>query len=104
MAASILRAVSFGIPVPDWGKNPKMLTDVVDSIVISDFEPKKDAKIITDETATSLTAASIDDADVIDDLIAKLEESAKSFPPGFRMNPIQFEKVCSAPHIFSTSS
>ncbi|KAH0464742.1 hypothetical protein IEQ34_004845 [Dendrobium chrysotoxum] len=92
MAASILRAESFGIPVPDWGKNPKMLAVVVDSVVISDFEPKKDAKIVTDETATTLTAASIDDADVIEDLITKLEACAKRLPPGFRMNPIHFEK------------
>ncbi|XP_020582086.1 ubiquitin-activating enzyme E1 1 [Phalaenopsis equestris] len=92
MAASILRAESFGIPVPDWAKNPKMLADVVDSVLISDFKPKKDAKIVTDETATNLTAASIDDTDVIEDLIAKLEACVKRLPPGFRMCPIQFEK------------
>ncbi|CAD5195728.1 unnamed protein product [Musa acuminata subsp. malaccensis] len=34
----------------------------------------------------------LDDAAVINDLIAKLEECAKKLPPGFHMYPIQFEK------------
>ncbi|KAG0452443.1 hypothetical protein HPP92_025107 [Vanilla planifolia] len=92
MAASILRAETYGIPVPDWGKNPKMFADAVDRVVVPQFEPKKDAKIVTDEKEVSLYTSSEDDAAVIDDLISKLESCAKKLPPGFRMNPIQFEK------------
>ncbi|XP_010922602.1 ubiquitin-activating enzyme E1 1 isoform X1 [Elaeis guineensis] len=92
MAAAILRAETFGIPIPDWAKNPKKLADAVDAVIVPDFLPKTGVKIVTDEKATSLSAASIDDAAVINDLIAKLEECAKKLPPGFRMNPIQFEK------------
>ncbi|KAK6943192.1 THIF-type NAD/FAD binding fold [Dillenia turbinata] len=92
MAGSILRAGTFGIPIPDWVKSPKKLADSVNRVLVPDFLPKKDAKIVTDEKATSLSSASIDDAAVIDDMIIKLEECSKKLPSGFRMKPIQFEK------------
>lgn len=94
MAASILRAETFGIPIPDWTKNPKMLAEAVDKVMVPDFLPKKDAKILTDEKATTLSTASVDDAVVINDLIIKLEQCRKNLPSGFRLKPIQFEKVC----------
>ena len=93
MAASILRAETFGIPIPDWGKNPKKLAEAVDRVIVRDFQPNKDVKIVTDEKATSLSTASVDDAAVIDDLIIKLERCRANLLPGFRMKPIQFEKV-----------
>lgn len=93
MAASILRAETFGIPIPDWANNPKKLTEAVNSVVIPVFQPKEDAKIVTDEKATSLSTASIDDAAVINELVMKLEQCRKNLPPGFQMKPIQFEKV-----------
>lgn len=92
MAASILRAETFGIPIPDWVKNPKMLAEAVDKVMVPDFLPKKDAKIVTDEKATTLSTASVDDAAVINDLIMKLEQCRKNLLSGFRMKPIQFEK------------
>ncbi|KAF3448053.1 hypothetical protein FNV43_RR08761 [Rhamnella rubrinervis] len=92
MAASILRAETFGIPIPDWVKSPQKLADAVKRVIVADFQPKKDVKIVTDEKATSLSAASIDDAVVIDELIMKLEKCQKLLPPGFKMNPIHFEK------------
>lgn len=92
MAASILRAETFGIPVPDWVKSPKKLADAVSKVIVPDFEPRKDVKIETDEKATSLPASSIDDAVVIDELIMKLDNCQQQLLPGFRMNPIQFEK------------
>ncbi|XP_061347151.1 ubiquitin-activating enzyme E1 1-like [Gastrolobium bilobum] len=92
MAASILRAETFGIPIPDWVKNPKKLAEAVDRVIVPDFQPKKDAKIVTDEKATSLATASIDDAAVINDLIIRLERCRTKLPPGFRMKPVQFEK------------
>ncbi|KAK9176279.1 hypothetical protein WN944_028293 [Citrus x changshan-huyou] len=92
MAASILRAEIFGIPIPDWTKNPKMLAEAVDKVMVPDFLPKKDAKILTDEKATTLSTASVDDAAVINDLIIKLEQCRKNLPSGFRLKPIQFEK------------
>ncbi|XP_030537490.1 ubiquitin-activating enzyme E1 1 [Rhodamnia argentea] len=92
MAASILRAETFGIPIPDWVKNPKKLAEAVDKVMVPDFQPKNDAKIVTDEKATSLSTASIDDSAVINELIKKLEQCYKNLPPGFKMKPIQFEK------------
>ncbi|PIA37529.1 hypothetical protein AQUCO_03000241v1 [Aquilegia coerulea] len=92
MAASILRAETFGIPIPDWAKNPKKLADAVNKVIVPDFQPKEGVKIVTDEKATNPTPASIDDAAVIDDLIRRLDECHKKLPPDFRMNPIQFEK------------
>ncbi|XP_068636995.1 ubiquitin-activating enzyme E1 1 isoform X2 [Aristolochia californica] len=92
MAASILRAETFGIPVPEWAKNPQKLSNAVDKVLVPDFQPKTGVKIVTDEKATSLSAASVDDSAVIDSLVKKLEDCADSLAPGFRMNPIQFEK------------
>lgn len=94
MAASILRAETYGIPIPDWVKDPKSFAEAVDKVMVPDFQPKKDAKIVTDEKATTLSTASVDDAAVINDLIIKLEQCRKNLTPAFRMKPIQFEKVC----------
>lgn len=95
MAASMLRAETFGIPIPGWSKYPKKLADAVDKVIVPEFQPKTGVKIVTDEKATSLSSVSVDDAAVINDLLAKLEECAKKLPPGFRMKPVQFEKVSS---------
>jgi len=100
MAGSILRAETFGIPIPDWAKNPQKLANGVERVLVPDFQPKKGVKIVTDEKVTSLSTASIDDAAVINDLIAKLENCAQKLPPGFRMKPIVFEKVCTIQECF----
>ncbi|GFZ13322.1 ubiquitin-activating enzyme 1 [Actinidia rufa] len=92
MGASILRAETFGIPVPEWAKNPRKLAEAVDRVIVPEFQPRKDAKIVTDEKATSLSTASIDDAAVINELIMKLEHCRKILQAEFRMKPIQFEK------------
>ncbi|KAF8648933.1 hypothetical protein HU200_064465 [Digitaria exilis] len=92
LAASILRAETFGIPIPDWAKNPKKLAEAVDKVIVPDFQPKQGVKIETDEKATNLSSASVDDAAIIEELIAKLEAISKTLPTGFHMNPIQFEK------------
>jgi ubiquitin-activating enzyme E1 len=95
MAASILRAETFGISVPEWAKHPKMLAEAVEKVVVPEFQPREDAKIETDEKATTLSSASVDDAAVINELIKKLEQCRQKLPLGFRMMPIQFEKVIS---------
>ncbi|CAD6222332.1 unnamed protein product [Miscanthus lutarioriparius] len=92
MAASILRAESFGIAIPDWAKNTSKLADAVNKVAVPKFEPKKGVNIVTDEKSTNLSSASVDDVAVINDLLTKLEEYAKGLPPGFQMKPIQFEK------------
>ncbi|KAJ1292546.1 hypothetical protein BS78_02G399900 [Paspalum vaginatum] len=92
MAASILRAESFGIAIPDWAKNTSKLADAVNKVAVPKFEPKKGVSIVTDEKATNLSSTSVDDVAVIDDLLTKLEEHAKSLHPGFQMKAIQFEK------------
>ncbi|KAJ4704364.1 Ubiquitin activating enzyme E1 [Melia azedarach] len=92
MAASILRAETFGIPIPDWVKSPKKLADAVSKVIVPDFQPKENVKIETDEKATGVPAGSIDDAVVINELIHKLEICQKQLPPGFKMSSIQFEK------------
>ncbi|KAH7542742.1 hypothetical protein FEM48_Zijuj02G0107000 [Ziziphus jujuba var. spinosa] len=92
MAASILRAETFGIPIPDWVRNPKKLAEALDRVIVPEFQPKKDVKIVTDEKTTSVTAASVDDALIINELINKLEHCRKNLPPGFKMKPVQFEK------------
>ncbi|XP_008789165.1 ubiquitin-activating enzyme E1 1 isoform X2 [Phoenix dactylifera] len=92
VAASILRAQTFGISVPDWISSPLKLADAINKVLVPDFQPKKGVKIVTDEKATNLSAVSIDDGAVISELITKLEGCAKKLPAGFRMNPIQFEK------------
>ena len=100
MAGSILRAETFGIPIPDRAKNPQKLANGVERVLVPDFQPKKGVKIVTDEKATSLSTASVDDAAVINDLIIKLEKCAEKLPSGFRMKPIVFEKVCTTQECF----
>lgn len=100
LAAAILRAETFAIPVPDWVKSPAKFAGAVDKVVVPDFMPRKDAKIVTDEKATSLSTASIDDAVVIDELVSKLESCKQKLPVGYKMNPIQFEKVSHVHPIF----
>ncbi|KAK9043360.1 hypothetical protein V6N11_071705 [Hibiscus sabdariffa] len=92
MAASILRAETFGIPVPHWVKNSKLLAEAVEKVMVPDFQPKEGVKIETDEKATGMSTVSTDDAAVINDLLFKLERCRNNLPPGFRMKPIQFEK------------
>ncbi|KAK2440690.1 E1 ubiquitin-activating protein [Trifolium repens] len=92
ISAAILRSESFGIPIPDWVKNPRKVADAVDRVIVPDFQPKEGVKVVTDEKATSLSTASVDDADVINDLIIKLERCRANLTPTFRMKPIQFEK------------
>ncbi|XP_016463525.2 ubiquitin-activating enzyme E1 1-like isoform X1 [Nicotiana tabacum] len=92
LAASILRAETFGILIPDWVKSPQKLAEAVDKVIVPDFQPKKDVKIVTDEKATSMAASSIDDAAVINELVMKLETCRQELPSGYKMNPIQFEK------------
>ncbi|CAN4115873.1 unnamed protein product [Withania somnifera] len=92
LAASILRAETFGIPIPDWVLSPQKLAEAVDKVIVPDFQPKKDVKIVTDEKATSMSASSIDDASVINELVMQLETCRQKLPSGYKMNPIQFEK------------
>ncbi|XP_041023829.1 ubiquitin-activating enzyme E1 1-like isoform X2 [Juglans microcarpa x Juglans regia] len=92
MSGSVLRAETFGIPIPDWVKSPRKLADAANQVIVPDFQPKRGVKIVTDEKASSFSTSSIDDAAVIDELIMKLEERRKQLSPGFRMNSIQFEK------------
>jgi ubiquitin-activating enzyme E1 len=94
MAASILRAESFNVPVPDWATNPKKLAEAVGKVSVPEFAPKEGVRIVTDEKASSLASASIDDSEVIDDLINRLGQLAKTLPAGFHMKPVHFEKVC----------
>ncbi|EPS70237.1 hypothetical protein M569_04521 [Genlisea aurea] len=91
-AASVLRAEIFGIPVPEWVKKPEKLAAAVDDVIVPDFRPRDDVKIVTDEKATSLATASADDAAVINELISNLEQARTALPPDFRLRPIQFEK------------
>ncbi|KAG6678008.1 hypothetical protein I3842_14G058600 [Carya illinoinensis] len=85
-------AETFGIPIPDWVKNPKKMAEAVDKVMVPEFQPKKDVKIVTDEKATSMSTGSIDDSAVIAELIMKLKQCQKNLAPEFRMKPIQFEK------------
>ena len=49
-------------------------------------------KIVTDEKAATLNSKSMDDDSQIELLIKTLEEGVKKQPPGFKMNPVTFEK------------
>nr|GEW49570.1 ubiquitin-activating enzyme E1 1-like isoform X2 [Tanacetum cinerariifolium] len=83
LAGSILRAETFRIPIPDWAKNPKKLSEVIDQVIVPDFQPKQGAKIETDENVTNLSSASIDYSAIIDELIKKLESRRKILSSGY---------------------
>ncbi|MCI23799.1 ubiquitin-activating enzyme E1 1-like, partial [Trifolium medium] len=72
--------------------NPRKVADAVDRVIVPDFQPKEGVKVVTDEKATSLSTAFFDDANVINDLIIKLERCRTNLTPTFRMKPLQFEK------------
>lgn len=91
-SAAYLRAQTYGIEIPDWAKDATRLAEAADRIQLPPFQPKQGVKIVTDEKATSLSTPASDDSMVIDSLIKILDENAGDIPPGFRMNPIQFEK------------
>lgn len=91
-AAAILRAETYGIAIPDWAESVKGLAEAVDRIELPQFQPRQGVKIVTDEKATNVTAPASDDTMVIDQLINMLDDGASTLPPGFQMNPIQFEK------------
>ncbi|CAH1446977.1 unnamed protein product [Lactuca virosa] len=92
LSGAILRAETFGIPIPEWAKNPKKLAEAVEKVIVPDFQPKQGVRIETDENATTLSAASVDDSAVIDQLIKNIERARKSLPSDYTMKPIQFEK------------
>ncbi|KAL3654890.1 E1 ubiquitin-activating protein [Castilleja foliolosa] len=75
VAAAILRAETFGIPIPDWAKSVDKLADAVDRVMVPDFIPREGVKIETDENATSLSTASIDDASVIHELVTRDDDT-----------------------------
>ena len=80
MAASVLRAETFGIPIPDWIKSPTEMADAVNSVIVPEFQP-------------DVEGIFKDDAVAIRELIMKLNECRIQLPPGFKLNPILFEKV-----------
>ena len=80
MAASVLRAETFGIPIPDWIKSPTEMADAVNSVIVPEFQPDVEGIFKDDDVA-------------IRELIMKLNECKIQLPPGFKLNPIQFEKV-----------
>lgn len=92
-AAAILRAETYGIAVPDWAvRDKRLVAEAVDRIELPQFQPQQGVKIVTDEKATNLNTPASDDSMVIDRFIKMLDDGACGLPPGFQMNPIQFEK------------
>ena len=97
LAAAILRANAYGIPIPDWASNSniKRLADVVEKVHIPVFKPKEGLKIVTDEKDKNVNPSTLydDDIELIDKLITTLESGVKNMSYTFHMNPIQYEKV-----------
>jgi ubiquitin-activating enzyme E1 len=91
-SAAILRATTYGISVPAWALDAKKLAEAVDRVKVPGFAPKQGVRIVTDEKATSLNSSSMDDDSQIELLVNTLEEGVKKLPPGFKMNPVTFEK------------
>ncbi|XP_057862947.2 ubiquitin-activating enzyme E1 2 isoform X1 [Cryptomeria japonica] len=91
-AASILRAQTYGIPIPKWATDSKKLAEVVDKVQVPDFKPEKGVKIVTDESATNINSKDKDGGADTENMIQMLEEGVRLLPPGFQMNPILFEK------------
>jgi len=94
LAASILRANTYGIPIPDWATYSKIVTEVIETVHIPVFNPKEGVKIVTDEKSTNVNPSTSydDNITLIDKLITTLQSGVTNLPSGFRMNPIQFEK------------
>jgi ubiquitin-activating enzyme E1 len=78
--------------VPAWALDAKKLAEAVDKVKVPEFAPKQGVKIVTDEKATTLNSSNMDDDSQIELLAKTLEEGVKKLPPGFKMNPVTFEK------------
>ncbi|KAJ7299330.1 hypothetical protein O6H91_Y249200 [Diphasiastrum complanatum] len=92
-AASILRAQLYGIKIPNWANDLKCLAPMVDKVKLSEFLPQEGVSISTDGKDAGTSTSTFDDSIAIEELITSLDEGIKSFPPGYRLNPIHFEKV-----------
>lgn len=69
----------------------KELAKAVDKVQLPEFVPLERVNIAMDNQDTG--PQELDDSDVIDKMIDKLDKEINNLPAGFRMNPIQFEKA-----------
>ncbi|BDA45843.1 Ubiquitin-activating enzyme E1 1 [Coccomyxa sp. Obi] len=93
-SAAILRAEVYGIALPPWATSAEKVAQAAAKVHIPEFVPKKGVQIETDPKASSVSKATAlgDDEGAINALIEKLEATAKELPPGYKLNPITFEK------------
>ena len=63
LAASILRANTYGIPILCWASISKRLADVVEKVHIPVFKPKEGLNIVTDEKGTNVSPSTLYDVE-----------------------------------------
>lgn len=93
-AGAILKAEVYGIPRPDWATDPAAVAAAAAKVSVPEFQPKKGVRIETDPKADNpQPTASFDDDSVIDRMVNQLQEATKGLPKGYKLQPIEFEKV-----------
>lgn len=92
-AGAMLKAEIYNIDRPTWATDMSKMAEVVAKIPVPEFQPKKGIKIETDPNATNKPPVTLgDDTEAMHHMAAQLEKTAKQLPPGYKLNPIQFEK------------
>lgn len=93
-AGAILKAEVYGIPRPEWAADAAAVGAAAAKVVVPEFVPKKGIRIETDPKAENPTpSAMVDDESVIDRMVAQLQDATRGMPAGFKLQPVQFEKV-----------
>lgn len=85
----------YNIPRPEWATDTTTVGAAAAKLDVPKFEPKKGVRIETDPKAESKAPISMtDDESVIESLCQQLIEATKHLAKGYKLNPVQFEKVC----------
>ena len=63
LTASILRANTYGIPIPGWALISKRLADIIEKVHIPLFKPKEGLKIVRNEKDTNVSPSTLYDDD-----------------------------------------
>ena len=92
-AMANLKAEVHGVVRPDWSGDDTKLAEAINAVHVHKFEPKSGVKIETDPKATeAASTGGMDDEQIIDELLSKLETVRANFDSTYRLTAVEFEK------------
>jgi len=91
-AAAILKAQVYGVALPPWATDAAAVVASAATVHVPPFAPKSGVTIETDPKAKAAAVVHVDDAAVIEGLVATLDGARARLPAAFRLAPVTFEK------------